>query len=224
MNLNTQIIVHSTDDVTEYLGPKADIERLAQHLKVQAKIPAGLAMVSVGQDAPDQKYQSVPWLQLDESNNPLSWKFFNGSTWVEIQPLNAVAGLVSGLQIQYGTIVFNHVGNNGAWVHSQTLYSLDGAPSEFKFPTPFKTGTTVHVEVTPIFSGIHEGYTDAQYTAGTLDATAEFETYLMNIKNFEWCLGAITVTGFSLYTKTMEKILSPGKDISFRYMAIGEKA
>ena len=225
MILNLQLISHSTDEILEYLGAKEDVERLIHHLKVEAELPAGLSMISVGQDAPDQQYQDIPWMHLDETNNPLAIKYYNGVSWVETQPLRAVIGPYSDMFIQYGQVSIRHIQTTrDTWIDSMNLVQTGGGPGQFLFPIPYKAGTTVHVQITPVHSAVHRGDTLDLNVAANLDAWTEIREWIKSgRKAFEWAMGNANNNnqGFHIFTKTTDATL--GLNFTFNWMAMGEK-
>ena len=203
MNLNQQIQVVNTDGIRDYPNAKQFLESLSNHLVVKSELPSGLSMIIVGQDAPGQENQSVPWLQLDESNNPVALKYYNGDAWTEIAPDRAVKSLTRGEYIQRGQFEYTLSNTEDAWISSKATYSVDGIASEFKFPVAFKDGTSPTVIITPRYYGV----------IAKIEAAAEA---------FKYALDEVTNTGFSLQTDVSSVNALANDTFKFDYIAIGE--
>ena len=213
MKLNQQVIVHSTDEITEYLGAKLDVERLASHIKVESELPSGMVMISRGQAAPEEAYQDALWLELDEENNPLSLKSYNGTDCVVISPYKAVRATLDKQYIQLGAGAVEHFCASGnTWVESLGFT----AGIEFKFALPYKVDQLPLVIIVPKKSTVHQ---NGPLVAGDIDSTAENFTAP---RHFDWCLGTVTNTGFTIWTRTWEIIPSSAPlNFTFHYQAIG---
>jgi hypothetical protein len=203
MNLNQQIAVVNTEGIREYPSAREFLESLKDHLKVLSKLPAGLSMISVQQDAPGQEYQDVPWLQLDEGNNPIALKFYNGDQWTEIAADRAVKSFTRGEYVQRGQFEYTLSAVKDNWVSSKSMYIVDGVASEFKFQYPFKNGTYPTVIIQPRHSGI------------MLKVSALNEAMKVN-------LDEVTNTGFSLQTNVHETTILNNDTFKFDFIAIGE--
>lgn len=226
MILTQNLVVHSTDDLVTYPDPKTFMDNLPNYVKIESELPEGLGMVSVGQNAPDQQYQDIPWLHLDENNNPLALKYYNGVEWVETQPLQAVTGPYPDMFVQYGQISIRHVQTTRAtWVDSMDLSQHGGAVGQFPFPVPFKAGTIIQVQITPVKSAVHRSDPlDLNVTANMNDVD-EVRTWIKTGRmGFEWALGNANIdhSGFHVLTKTTDATL--GLNFTFNWMAMGEKA
>ena len=219
MKLNQQILIHSTEEIKEYPDAKQFVEDLAHHLKVESELPAGMSMISVGQTTPDEQYQDSPWLELDESGNPIALKFYNGAAWVDIVPYNAVKSTSKSQYIQrFGYTLDVRQVNRMTWVHSLDLHEISGVPSEFKFPRPFKSGTfPPTVQIIPKKSSVYQQGSTAD---GDLDIVTELRD---NIEEFDWVLGEVTSTGFTIWTKS-RKAIPAGSERAFQFdvIATGE--
>lgn len=198
--INIQVIVHSTDSIVEYLGPQADVERLADHLKVQGTLPDGLSMIQVGTEAPTSNLD-VPWLEVDGSNNPVALKYHNGSQWVETKETLAVQGLARNQFIEAGSVDINYWNTTAnQYKESIDLHMPEGVPSEFKFTHAFKSAPNVHLTM--------------KKSAINTDVTGEI---------VEYCLGSVTTTGFTIWIKTQKAITEANRKFaSFNFQAYGE--
>ena len=206
MILNQQILTHSTSSISSYTNAREFVENLSNHLKVEGELPSGLSMVSVGQNAPDQQYQDVPWLELDENNNPIALKYFNGTAWASLAPDVAVKSQTSGMYVQQGTFEFNIAGSANSNQNSSSTYNNG---SNFLFGFPFNANATPIVTVTPMDSTI--------YDVLESDAANSFDYRLGNIDRF----------GFNLdynYNENSTDIsgASPQLKFKFSYIAIGQ--
>lgn len=206
MNINQQVIIVNAENIMSYPDPQTFVENLVDHIKIQTELPSGMAMISVGQDAPDQQYQDAPWLELDESNNPIALKFYNGSSWTEISPDKSVKSLVRGLYIQKGEYEFDITGASTSWIDSKAVHLNDGVPGKFLFPFAFKAGTEPIVMITPRMSSI--------YNSKLIAAN----------DNFKWVLDEVSTDGFSLQTwhDALGTLSAPYPRMKFNYIAIGE--
>jgi hypothetical protein len=225
MILRQNIIAHSTDAVTEYPDPQAFLNSLPDYLKIESQLPEGLGMISIGQDAPDQQYQDIPWLQLDDNNNPIALKYYNGVEWAEVRPYRAIQAPYEGLLVQYGQISYTHKSaNSDVWIDSMTLTQNNGQIGQFLFPEQFKAGTSVHVQITPLKSSIHRE--NAKKITGEADADADDKqkAFINGIRDVDWCLGEnVDHVGFNVNVKTSDAVPS-GYTFTFNWMAMGEKA
>ena len=206
MNLNQQIITHSTSSITNYTNARNFVENLSNHLKVESELPSGLSMVSVGQNAPDQQYQDVPWLELDENNNPIALKYFNGTTWASLAPDVAIKSQTSGMYIQQGIFEFNVDGSANSNQNSSSTYNNG---SNFLFGFPFNANATPVVTVTP------------------MDCTLYDVLESNDANRFYHRLGNIDRFGFNLdynFSQNGTDIsgASPNLKFKFSYIAIGQ--
>jgi hypothetical protein len=220
MKLNQQILIHSTEEIKEYPDAKQFVEDLAHHLKVESELPAGMSMISVGQTTPDEQYQDSPWLELDESGNPIALKFYNGAAWVDIVPYNAVKSTSKSQYIQrFGYTLDVRQANRMTWVHSLDLHKINGTPSEFKFPRPFKSGTfPPTVQIIPKRSSVYQNG-----PSGNVNTLDDWEELRDDVKQFDWVIGEVTSTGFTIWTKSWDAIPA-GSERAFQFdvIATGE--
>lgn len=203
MNLNQQIVVVNTEGIREYPSAREFLESFTDHLKVLSQLPAGLSMISVQQEAPGQEFQNVPWLQLDEGNNPIALKYYNGDQWKEIARDRAVKSFTRGEYIQRGQFEYTLSAVKDAWISSKAMYIVNGVASEFKFQYAFKAGTAPTVMIQPRHSGIMQ------------KITAINEAMKVN-------LDEVTNTGFSLQTNVNETTPLNNDTFKFDFIAIGE--
>lgn len=217
MDLNQQIIVHSTDGITEYPSAKDFIESLVNHLKIESELPAGMTMISAGETAPAEEYQDSPWMELDESGNPIALKFYNGASWVDIVPYKAVKSLSDSQYIQRGSGILEvKQAVRQTWIHSLDLFEIAGLPSEFKFAVPFKSGATLPtVQIIPKKSSVHK---DSSITGDMTNKEISDES-----DHFDVVMGTVTNSGFTIWTKSWTAI-EAGSELSFEfdYIATGE--
>jgi hypothetical protein len=210
MILNQQVLTHSTSGITTYTDARSFVESLANHLKVESTLPSGLSMISVGQNAPDQQYQTVPWLELDENNNPVGLKYYNGTAWVSAAADVAVKSVNSGMYIQQGVFIFDVAGVAGSNENSSSTYTVNGVTGNFQFPLAFNSNVTPVVNITPMDSTIFD----------------HVEAHQDN--NFDWRLGAVDRFGFNLdyvfreQNSTDVSSASTKKRFQFSYIAIGQ--
>ena len=146
MIINQNVITHSTSGITNYTDAKTFVESLSNYLKIQTELPSGLSMMSIGQNAPDQQYQNVPWLELDENNNPIAFKYFNGVSWQSIATDFAIKSLGSNLYLQSGTGEFALVGEPNT---RQVTSDDANLKTQFIFPAAFNSEATPIVSITP---------------------------------------------------------------------------
>ena len=198
--INIQLIVHSTDGVTEYIGPKEDIDRLQDHLKVEGVLPDGLSMVQVSEDAPSDF--NSPWMKIDGGRNPVGLFFYNGAEWVDSSPTNSVKSPQKDATIQRGS--FQYVASDsgdGTWFDSTSFYKdADDEFSRFKFPHPFLETPTISITML-----------DCEITQKDGDPG-----------EFCYSLGSIGPDGFSLRFKFGNTLsTADSKIVEFNYIAIG---
>ena len=197
--INLQLVVHSTDDICQYLGPKADVDKLAKYLKVVGELPSGLNMIQIGAEAPTENL-TAPWLKTDGSNNPVGLYYFNGFEWVDSSPTNSVKSTGKDRYIQSGQFTVRFYAAADKWVESSVLYKPTGVATEFKFPVPFKNIPDI---------------TFTHFKAAFFgEATSN---------NFECCLGTVTLTGFTIWMKYDLLVdVADARTLNLNYISIGE--
>lgn len=145
--INLQLIVHSTDAIKEYKGPKEDVDRLRDHLKVLGELPNGLSMISAGPDAPATTEH--PWLKLDGSNNPIALLYHNGSKWTEMGPSIGVKSSLRSQYVQHGEFTFDFWGTADHWYSSDIFIKTgpDLLATEVKYGMVFKSEPIVVLQI-----------------------------------------------------------------------------
>ena len=95
------------------------------------------------------------------------------------------------------------------------------------FPEPFKPGTTINIQITPITSSVlqrSEGSQEMILPTSHATTKTNVDRLWNTRRGFQWALGTGgDYRGFNMMTKTND---APGAALQFKFnwMAIGEKA
>lgn len=100
-NLNMQLkLAGAVPANLPHKSRNEEIEELIQYLIIEGELPAGLSMISVGQNEPDANSRDIPWVQLDEAGAPLGiFQYYDGS-WIELAPQKTLTNPVDNAYMQ----------------------------------------------------------------------------------------------------------------------------
>ena len=180
MKLNQNIETHNTSGITTYPDAKSFVESLDQYLRVDTQLPAGLSLISVGENTPSQLYQNAPWIQTDENNNPTALKMWNGAEWRSLAPDISIKAGLPGFVIQSGSGSFAIETAANVTGNSNTSRMVNGTKTGGDFPFTQQFTDTPIVIITPKASTIFDVLTTYENT------------------NFYWRLNETNNSGFNV--------------------------